>query len=131
MGACPEDDFGLAAWSLLREPHGEGGSALLLSMFSAGPDMVGAAREVRASYAALFRLEDGGFPVCCVNFAFSVAIAAAASGNMAFIVEGSSPECLFAEGVAGGRVNEFLDPSTLSLFIASLRRFDIGSRKGC
>jgi hypothetical protein len=99
-------------------------------MVSAGPEMVGAAREARESYAALFRLEEGGFPVCCVNFAFSVAIAAAASGNMALIVDGSSPECLFAEGVAGGRVKEFLEPSTLSLFIASLRRFDIGSSKG-
>jgi hypothetical protein len=57
-----------------------------------------------------------------------VAIAAAASGNIALIVEGSRPECLFVvEGVAGGRVKEFLEPSTLSLFIASLRRFDIGS----
>jgi len=62
-----------------------------------------------------------------VNFAFSVAIAAAASGNIALIVDGSSPECLFAAGVGGGRVREFLEPSTLSLPIASLRRFDIGS----
>jgi hypothetical protein len=111
---------------LLRDPQGEAG-VWPLSEDSAGPDMVGAAREARASYAALFRLEEGGFPVCCVNLAFSVAIAAAASGNMALIVDGSSPECLFVEGVAGGRVKEFLDPSTLSLFIASLKRFDIGS----
>ena len=88
--------------------------------------MVGAASEARASYAALFRLEDGGAPVCCVNFAFSVAIAAAASGNMALIVDGSSPECLFAPGVGGGRF--ILEPpSTLSLSIALLSRFDIGS----
>ena len=89
--------------------------------------MIGAARELRLSYAALFRLDDGGFPVCWVNFAFSVAIAAAASGNIALMVDGSSPECLLTPGVVGGRVREFLLPSTLNLFIASLRRFDIGS----
>ena len=64
-----------------------------------------------------------------MNFAFSVAMAAAASGNMALMVDGSSPECLFVPGVGGGRVREFLEPpSTLSLSIALLRRFDIGSR---
>jgi hypothetical protein len=90
--------------------------------------MIGAVSDARGSYAALFRLEVGGFPFCCVNFAFSVAIAAAASGNIALIVEASSPECLLASpGVLGGWVKEFLDPSTLSLFMASLRRFDTGS----
>lgn len=94
---------------------------------SAGPDIVGATSEVRGSYTTLFRLEDGGFPVCWVNLAFSVAMAAAASGNMALIVEGSSPECLFVEGVAGGRLKELRAPSTLSLFMASLSRLDMGS----
>jgi hypothetical protein len=108
--------------------QGDGGGWLLLSDASAGPDMVGAGREDRGSYAALFRLEEGGLPVCWVNLAFSVAIAAAASGNIALIVDGSRPECLLVvEGVAGGRVNELRDPSTLSLFIASLRRLDMGS----
>jgi hypothetical protein len=103
----------------------------LFSEVSAGPDIVGAAREDRGSYAALFRLEEGGFPVCWVNLAFSVAMAAAASGNIALIVEGSSPECLFVDGVAGGRANEFREPSTLSLFMASLRRLDMGSESYC
>jgi hypothetical protein len=43
------------------------------------------------------------------------------------MVDGSRPDCLLVEGVADGRESEFLDPSTLSLFIASLKRFDIGS----
>jgi hypothetical protein len=129
MGACPDDDLGLATCSLLREPHGDGGGWPLLSLESEGPEMVGAAREARVSKAALFLLEVGGAPVCCVNLAFSVAIAAAASGNIALMVVGSSPECLFVPGVVGGRAKEFLEPpSTLSLSIALLRRFDIGSR---
>jgi hypothetical protein len=128
IGAWPEEDLGRAAWSLLREPHGDGGGWVLFSVESAGPEIVGAASEARASKAALFLLEEGGAPVCCVNFAFSVAMAAAASGNIALIVDGSSPECLFVPGVVGGRAREFLDPpSTLSLSIALLRRFDIGS----
>jgi hypothetical protein len=66
-----------------------------------------------------------------VNLAFSVAIAAAASGNIALMVDGSRPDCLLVDGVADGLEREFLDPSTLSLFIASLKRFDIGSRTLC
>lgn len=89
--------------------------------------MSGAARELRLSKAALFRLDDGGFPVCWVNLAFSVAMAAAASGNIALMVDGSSPECLLIPGVRGGCVREFLLPSTFNLPMASLRRFDIGS----
>lgn len=98
-------------------------------MLSLGVVIVGAARDERASYAALFLFEEGGFPVCCVNLAFSVAIAAAASGNIALIVEGSRPECLLVDGVADGREREFRDPSVPNLLIASLRRFDMGS--GC
>jgi hypothetical protein len=90
--------------------------------------MVGAAREFRGSTAtALFRFDCGGFPVCCVNLAFSVAIAAAASGNMAFIVEGSRPDCRFTDADVDCRESEFLVESTFSLFMASLRRLDIGS----
>jgi hypothetical protein len=62
-----------------------------------------------------------------VYLAFSVAIAAAASGNIALIVDGSRPECRLVDGEADGRESEFLDPSTLNLFIASLKRFDMGS----
>lgn len=78
--------------------------------------------------AALLRLEDGGFPVCCVNLAFSVAMAAAASGNMALMVDGSSPECRLVDVKVELRAKEFRVESTLSLFIASLRRLDMGSR---
>lgn len=46
---------------------------------------------------------------------------------MALILEGSRPDCLLAEDAAVGRDKEFLDPSTLSLFMASLSRLDIGS----
>ena len=127
IGACPEDDLGRAFWSLFREPQGEGGGGPLFSELSLGPDIVGAARDDRDSYAALLRFEVGGFPVCCVNFAFSVAMAAAASGNIALMVEGSRPECLLTPRVLGGREREFLDPSAPNLFIASLRRLDIGS----
>jgi hypothetical protein len=53
--------------------------------------------------AAELRFEDGGLPVCCVNFAFSVAIAAAASGNIALMVEGSRPEFRLVEAMLGFR----------------------------
>ena len=49
IGACPAEDLGRAAWSLLREPHGDGGGWPLLSFESEGPEMVGAASEPRAS----------------------------------------------------------------------------------
>jgi hypothetical protein len=49
------------------------------------------------STARLFLLEGGGLPVCWVNLAFSVAMAAAASGNMALTVEGSRTELRFVE----------------------------------
>jgi hypothetical protein len=61
-----------------------------------------------------------------VNNDVRAAMAAAASGNIALIVEGSRREFLLID-VADGRESEFLDPSVLNLFIASLRRFDIGS----
>jgi hypothetical protein len=89
--------------------------------------MLGAARDPRLSYAALLRFEDGGLPVCCVYLAFSVAMAATASGNIALIVDGSRPECRLVDGEADGRDSEFLEPSTLNLFMASLKRLDIGS----
>lgn len=82
---------------------------------------------VRESMAALFRFDEGELPVCWVNFAFSVAMAAAASGNMAVMVDGSSPECRFDDDMAAVREYEFRPESTFSLFIASFRRFDMGS----
>ena len=91
------------------------------------PDIVGATKELRLSTAALFRFEVGGLPVCCVNLAFSVAMAAAASGNMALMVDESSPDCRLPIEMAEFRDIEFLAESTFSLFIASLRRFDMGS----
>ena len=48
IGACPDEDLGREAWSLLREPQGDGGG-WLLSFEPSGPDMVGAASEARAS----------------------------------------------------------------------------------
>lgn len=82
--------------------------------------MVGAA-------TALLRFDEGGAPVCCVNFAFSVAMAAAASGNMALMVEGSRPDWRLPVAVLEGRTMEFLAESTFNLFMASLRRLVMGS----
>lgn len=90
-------------------------------------DMDGATSEERSPKAALFLFEVGAFPVCCVYSAFFFAIAAAASGNIAFIVEGSSPEFRLFPGEGGGRPRELREPSTFSLFMASLRRFDMAS----
>lgn len=56
-------------------------------------------------------------------------MAAAASGNMALIVDESRPEFRLFPGDGGGRPKEFRDPSTLSLFIASLNRLAMGSKK--
>lgn len=84
---------------------------------------------VRGSMARLLRFDEGGFPVCWVNLAFSVAMAAAASGNMALIVEASRPECRLVDDMVELRANEFRAESTLSLFMASLSRLDIGSCK--
>ena len=90
--------------------------------------MVGATNELRCSpKAALLRLEGGALPVCCAYSALFCAIAAAASGNMALIVEESRPELRLFPGEGGGRPIEVRDPSTFSFDMASLRRFDIGS----
>jgi hypothetical protein len=62
-----------------------------------------------------------------VNSAFFLAIAAAASGNMALIVEESSPELRFAPGDGGGRPKELRDVSILSFDMASLKRLDMAS----
>jgi hypothetical protein len=91
--------------------------------------MVGATNEVRSPKTALFRFDGGALPVCCVNSAFFFAIAAAASGNMALIVEESRPELRFAPGDGGGRPREFREVSILSLDIASLKRLDMASDK--
>ena len=66
-----------------------------------------------------------------MNLAFSVAIAAAASGNMALIVDGSSPEWRFTDPMVDVRTNEFRAESTLSLLMASLSRVDMGSDVLC
>ena len=92
--------------------------------------MVGATREDRSPKAALLRFDVGALPVCWVYSAFFFAIAAAASGNIALIVEESNPELrLFPRlpGEGGGRPNEFRDPSTFSLVIASLSRLVMAS----
>ena len=82
MGACEAEALEL----LGSEPHGETPDP------TASRESWCAAIDDRGSTAALFLLDDGGLPVCCVNLAFSVAIAAAASGNMALIVEESRTE---------------------------------------
>jgi hypothetical protein len=56
-------------------------------------------------------------------------MAATASGNMALILSGFRPDCLLAFMAADERFREFLELSTLNLFIASLKRFDIGSKR--
>lgn len=91
--------------------------------------MVGATRDERSPpKTALLRFEAGAFPVCWVNSAFFFAIAAAASGNMALMVEESRPEFLFAPGDGGGRPRELREPSAVVSFdIASLSRLDMGS----
>lgn len=89
--------------------------------------MVGATNEPRSPKTALLRLEGGALPVCCVNSAFFLAIAAAASGNMALIVEESRPELRFAPGDGGGRPKELRDVSILSFDMASLKRLDMAS----
>lgn len=120
--ACgPDDDLGRA--SLWRWPQGVVGACVMFSLIVSP----GATKEDRSPKAALLRFEVGALPVCCVYSAFFFAIAAAASGNMAFIVEGSSPELRLLPGDGGGRPSEFRELSTLSLLIASLRRFDIAS----
>lgn len=91
---------------------------------SDGSDMDGAINEFLSPNAALLRFEVAGFPVCWVYSAFFFAIAAAASGNIAVIVEGSSPECLLFPGDGRGRPREWRE---LSLFIVSFIRVDMPS----
>src|SRR4051812_38305546 len=96
MGGWPEEDLGRDG-SL--GPQGDVGFCPLGS--SLGAEMVGAASEDRG-FTMLFLAEVGGLPVCWVNFAFSVAIAAAASGNMALMVDGSRPDWRFTFAPALG-----------------------------
>lgn len=89
---------------------------------SVGSDMDGATKDERSPNAALLRLEVGAFPVCCVYSAFFLAMAAAASGNIAVIVDGSSPEFLLFPGDGKGRPREWREPS---LPTASLIRLEV------
>ena len=66
-------------------------------------------------------------PVCCVNSAFFLAMAAAASGNIALIVDGSRPELRLAPGDGGGRPSELRELSTFNLDMASFNRLDMAS----
>ena len=132
MGGCPDDDFGrvIGCGSVVPRPHGDAGCWERPSLpLPAGAVMVGAIKEDRFSRTALLRFDSGALPFSCVYFAFCVAIAAAASGNMAWMVDGSRPELRLLPGDGGGRPREFRDPSTLNLFIASLNRFDSGSMR--
>ena len=88
--------------------------------------MVGATREERSAKTALFRLDVE--PVCCANSAFFFAIAAAASGNIALIVEESRPEFRLALGEGGIRPSELRELSTFNFDMASLKRLDMGSK---
>lgn len=93
-----------------------------------GVEMVGATSDVRSAKTALLRFEGGGaFPVCWVNSAFFLAIAAAASGNIALIVDESRPELRLAPGEGGGRPRELRELSTFSFDIASFKRLDMAS----
>jgi hypothetical protein len=60
-----------------------------------------------------------------VNSAFFFAIAAAASGNMALMVDESRAELRFAPGDGGGRTKELREVSSFDM--ASLRRLDMAS----
>ena len=118
------DDFGLFRCCGSEERQ----FWLILSDFGSLPaDMPGPGTDNRSPIAWLFRFGTG-LPVCWAYSAFCCAIAAAASGNMALMAEGSICEFLFAPaGETGARETEFRVFSTLSLAIASLIRLDIGS----
>lgn len=60
-----------------------------------------------------------------MNLAFSEAIAAAASGNIELMADGSRPECRLAEGC--GCERELRAEPMFILFIASFKRLDMGS----
>jgi hypothetical protein len=133
MGCCcPEDDFGRAigGWgSGARWAHGDEGCWLKVSLPPSGADMVGATREERSAKTALLRLDVEAFPVCCANSAFFFAIAAAASGNIALMVEESRPEFRLALGEGGIRPSELRELSTFNFDMASLKRLDMGSEE--
>lgn len=101
---------------------------LMLSVLSPlVADRPGPGTDRRSPMAWLFLLEIA-FPVCWVYSAFCWAIAAAASGNIEFIVEGSSCEFLFPPaGETGALETEFREFSMFNLAIASLMRLDMGS----
>lgn len=80
---------------------------------------------------ALLRVDGAALPVCCAYSAFFWAMAAAASGNMALIVDVSRPELRLLPGDTGGLPIEFLEFSTFNLDMASLRRLDIASVRSC
>ncbi len=88
---------------------------------------MGATNDARSLKTALFLLDGGALPVCWVNSAFFFAMAAAASGNMALIVDESRPELRLAPGEGGGRPREFRELSTLSFDMASFKRLDMAS----
>ena len=69
--------------------------------------MEGATNDDRSPRAVLLRLDGGAFPVCCEYSAFFFAMAAAASGNMAVMAEGSNPEFRLLAGDGNGRPTEF------------------------
>lgn len=100
----------------------------MLSLLLSGADMVGGMNDERSPNTALLRFEGGALPVCCVNSAFFLAIAAAASGNIALMVEESRPVLRLAPGDGGGRPIELRELSTFSLDIASFKRLDMASR---
>lgn len=92
-----------------------------------GAEIVGATNDVRSPKTALLRFDGGALPVCCVNSAFFLAMAAAASGNIALIVEESRPELRLAPGDGGGRPSELRELSTFNFDMASFNRLDMAS----
>ena len=88
--------------------------------------MVGVASEPRST--VLLRFDGGGLPVCWAYSARFCAIAAAASGNMALMVDVSSPELrLLPAGDIGDLPVVLRELSTFNFDIASLSRLDMAS----
>jgi hypothetical protein len=111
MGCWPDDDLGRV--SVGRWPQGAGDGCVAFSLrLSLGSEMDGATKDVRSPRAVLLRLEGGALPVCCEYSAFFLAMAAAASGNMAIMAEGSNPELRLLAGEGSGRPTEFREPSS-------------------
>jgi hypothetical protein len=99
--------------SVGRWPQGAGDGCVAFSLrLSLGSEMDGATKDVRSPRAVLLRLEGGALPVCCEYSAFFLAMAAAASGNMAIMAEGSNPELRLLAGEGSGRPTEFREPSS-------------------